>query len=148
APPPPPPAPDAAPAPVAPPGSERGGHRVTRALVARRADDALGLTPGDVDPDARMIVELLRVRLRPRPVDGAEARAALEASCCRRRAPHQRPLEPDRDRSQRQPPYRTWYGAAAWPEAEKPLLLAVAVQMHDAIARAAATVVGDNGDAP
>src|SRR5262249_3446997 len=63
---------------VVAPASERLRYRVPCPLVVRGRDRAVGIAPGDVDPDARVVVELLRERGRARPVDPAEPRPALE----------------------------------------------------------------------
>src|SRR4029453_9597211 len=57
-----------------------------RAVVAR-PDRAPRPPPRRVDPDARVVVQLLGVGARPRPVDAAEARPALDPAGGVPRAP-------------------------------------------------------------
>ena len=122
-------------------------HGVAGAIVVRRGHGAVGVAPREVDPDARVVVELLRERRRARPVDRAEARAPLQPTGGSRQPPQQRALEAERDRSQRKAARGPCRGPAAGTEGEKALRGQETIQVHHPVSRAAAAVIGDDRDA-
>src|SRR5262249_13821030 len=94
-----------------------------------------------------MIVELLREGRGSRPLDAAEARAALEPSRGRRGVAHERSLEAERHGTEREPPDGARGGTPTRPETEEPELLEIPVEMHHAVSRTSASVIRDHRDA-
>src|SRR5205814_195090 len=68
------------------PGGERGGDALARRRVRAGRDHPLGLAAAEVQPHARVVVELLGVGDGAAPVDAGEAVQAFQAARRRRRA--------------------------------------------------------------
>src|SRR5262249_6528749 len=111
-----------------------------------RTDRTVGLAPGKVDPHARVIVQLLRERRRPLPVDAAEAYPALEPPGGAGQASKQRALEAERDGPDGKPARRSRPAPAAGPEAEEATRFEKAIQVYHPVACPTAAMVRDDCD--
>jgi hypothetical protein len=122
----------------------------TRARVVSYAAESTTprLAAAQVQPDARVVVELLGVRDRVPPVDAGEAVQALEPPRRAGEPAEERGLQPGRDDAQRggarEPGHPAARGCRA--EAEEPARREAAVQVDGAVTRPAAPVIRHDGD--